>query len=260
MEQFLLVGIVSLLGSLLTFFSGFGLGTILLPVMALFFPLPVAIASTAIVHLCNNVFKFFLVRKKLNVSVLIQFGIPSALASFAGSMLLLKMQDFSILFEYSLWGKLYSVTWLNLIMGLLILFFSLLEVLPLLQKLDFSKLNPVFGGLISGFFGGLSGHQGALRSAFLIRYNLSKEEFLSTGITLALLVDLVRIPNYLNNSSIEFYTIHFQTLITAIIFALIGAVIGNKIFKKVTLNYIRAFVSLFLFFFSLLICTGILNR
>jgi len=37
--------------------SGFGLGTLLLPVFALFFPLPVAIAATALVHLANNFFK-----------------------------------------------------------------------------------------------------------------------------------------------------------------------------------------------------------
>ncbi len=44
----------------LTLFSGFGLGTILMPAFALFFPIEVAVAATAVVHLANNLFKVFL--------------------------------------------------------------------------------------------------------------------------------------------------------------------------------------------------------
>ena len=53
--EFLIVCVASLLASALTLFSGFGLGTLLMPVVALFFPLELAIAMTAIVHLANNV-------------------------------------------------------------------------------------------------------------------------------------------------------------------------------------------------------------
>ena len=52
---------VAVLASGVTLFSGFGLGTVLMPAFALFFPVPVAIAATAVVHLANNLFKFVLV-------------------------------------------------------------------------------------------------------------------------------------------------------------------------------------------------------
>lgn len=58
---FVVIPIVALLASLLTFFSGFGLGTILLPAFAIFFPVNIAVALTAIVHLLNTIFKFGLV-------------------------------------------------------------------------------------------------------------------------------------------------------------------------------------------------------
>ncbi|OGA86871.1 MAG: hypothetical protein A2Z90_01050 [Burkholderiales bacterium GWA2_64_37] len=48
----------------LTLFSGFGLGTVLVPVFALFFPVPLAIAATAAVHFANNIFKFGLMAKQ----------------------------------------------------------------------------------------------------------------------------------------------------------------------------------------------------
>ena len=49
-----LVLLVALAASLLSFFSGFGLGTLLLPAFAVVAPLDVAVAATAVVHLANN--------------------------------------------------------------------------------------------------------------------------------------------------------------------------------------------------------------
>ena len=46
--SFLIVCITALLASGLTLFSGFGLGTVLLPAFAIFFPIEVAVAMTAV--------------------------------------------------------------------------------------------------------------------------------------------------------------------------------------------------------------------
>lgn len=58
--HYFIICLVAFLTSGLTLFSGFGLGTLLLPVMALFFPIDAAIALTAVVHCLNNLFKFAL--------------------------------------------------------------------------------------------------------------------------------------------------------------------------------------------------------
>ena len=62
--SFLIICAVAFTASGLTLFSGFGLGTLLMPAFALFFPIEVAVAATAIVHLANNIFKVGLVAKK----------------------------------------------------------------------------------------------------------------------------------------------------------------------------------------------------
>ena len=72
MSPLIIIALVSFSASLLTFFSGFGLGTLLMPVMALYFPLPVAIAATAVVHFANNIFKAFLLFKLINKKVFLQ--------------------------------------------------------------------------------------------------------------------------------------------------------------------------------------------
>lgn len=77
------------LTAILTFFSGFGLGIILAPVFAIFFPIDIAIALTGVVHFSNNIFKITLVGRNTDKSVLLRFGIPAIIASFAGAWVLL---------------------------------------------------------------------------------------------------------------------------------------------------------------------------
>lgn len=80
--EYIIIPLVALLASALTFFSGFGLGTILLPAFGLFFPIEIAIALTAIVHFLNNIFKLGLVFKNIDKKVVLGFGVPALLFHF----------------------------------------------------------------------------------------------------------------------------------------------------------------------------------
>jgi len=84
---YLLICLTVFLVSGLTLFSGFGLGTVPMPAFALFFPLPVAIAATAVVHLANNLFKLALVGRDADWGVVWRFTLPVALAAIAGAFL-----------------------------------------------------------------------------------------------------------------------------------------------------------------------------
>lgn len=258
--MFIAIALVALLASLLTFFSGFGLGTLLLPVFALFFNLETSIALTAIVHFLNNVFKFFLVYKKVNVQLVLKFGIPSLLLAFLGAWLLKKLSVSEPIFTYSIFDHNFSVTVTGIVIGILMLAFSFWEIIPFLKKLSFGKSNLFLGGAMSGFFGGLSGHQGALRSAFLMRLDLEKEVFISSGIAIACMVDIARLSIYSTGISQEIISQNYLLLLTAVVAAWIGAVIGNKLLKKTTYGFIKWFVFLFMGIISLLIISGILNK
>lgn len=258
--MYIAIALVSLLASLLTFFSGFGLGTLLLPVFALFFDLETSIALTAIVHFLNNVFKFFLVYKKINLQLVLKFGIPSLLFAFAGAWLLKQVSVSEPLFSYHIGDHFFSVTIIGIIIGVLMLIFSLWELIPFLKNLSFGKNNLIWGGALSGFFGGLSGHQGALRSAFLIRLNLEKEIFIATGIAIACMVDIARLSIYSTTISEQMITENYLLLIVAVFSAWIGAFAGNKLLKKTTYGFIKWFVFIFMGMISLLIISGILNK
>jgi uncharacterized membrane protein YfcA len=55
--EIIIVATAAFLAAGLTLFSGFGLGTLLMPVIAMFVPADVAISVTAMVHFTNNLFK-----------------------------------------------------------------------------------------------------------------------------------------------------------------------------------------------------------
>ena len=137
--EILIVSIAALLASALSLFSGFGLGTLLMPVVAIFFPVDIAIAVTALVHLANNIFKVVLLGKKANPSVLLRFGLPAMITAFLGALLLGWLAGIPPLFKYTLFDKNMQVALLNLVVGLLILTFVLLELLPTFSSIALDK-------------------------------------------------------------------------------------------------------------------------
>jgi len=256
--DYIIICIVALIGSALTLFSGFGLGTLLLPVFGLFFSIEIAIILTSIVHFLNNFFKLILFGKSADKNIILSFGIPAIFFAFIGAYALKLLSDMKPIFEYSIADKTFSIMPVKLIIGLLLMVFSLIEFVPKYKNMEFDKKYLSVGGVLSGFFGGISGHQGALRSAFLIRTNLSKEAFIATGVVIACLVDVSRlsvyIPQFIENKINLDYTI----LVLATFSAFSGVYFGSKMLQKTTISTLQNIVALMLMLYSLLLIIGVL--
>ncbi|MBK8600038.1 MAG: TSUP family transporter [Flavobacterium sp.] len=194
--EYFIVCFAALVGSGLTLFSGFGLGTILVPVFALFFPIEIAIALTAIVHFLNNLFKLILVGRNADKSIVLRFGIPAVFSALLGAYLLTLLTYLKPLWQYSIGLRQLEIMPIKLVIAILIIAFVLFDYIPRFANLQFDKKYLVLGGFLSGFFGGISGNQGALRSAFLIKANLKKEVFIATGVVIACLIDVFRLTIY----------------------------------------------------------------
>jgi uncharacterized membrane protein YfcA len=255
--EIVILCIAALFTSLLTFFSGFGLGTILMPVFAIFFPVDLAIALTGVVHFLNNIFKLFLIGGKVDKHVVIRFGVPAFLAAMLGAYLLLKITNLEPLLTYPAFGNTYSITPVKLIVAFLLITFALMEVIPFFKNLQFGKDKLMIGGILSGFFGGLSGNQGALRSAFLIKSDLSKEAFIATGIVIACIVDFSRLGVYMTRFSSSGLQQNLALVIAATASAFLGAYAGNILLKKVTLKAVQTIVTVMLIVLSIALGLGI---
>ncbi len=257
--EILLLILVAFGASWLTFYSGFGLGTLLTPVFILLFKDPLlGIAGTAIVHFLNNVVKFFLMKKSVNWKVAIPFGLAAIPAAFLGAFLIGYVQDIE-LYSYEISEGTLSISLINLVFGFVLICFAMIELIPK-WSIAFSKQSLWIGGVISGFFGGLSGHQGALRSAFLIKYQLKKEVFIATGIIVALVVDIVRIPTYFSEVNLSDLSDGYTYIAIALGAALMGAITGKILLKKIKIRALNLIVSIAMIVFGLALISGILNH
>lgn len=241
------VCLTAFLAAGVTLFSGFGLGTLLMPVFALFFPIQAAIALTAIVHLFNNLLKLMLLGRYADRHVVLQFGVPAILAAFLGAWVLGRLSDLAPLMDYRLFAHDFQIMPVKVAVATLLVVFTVLELTLKEGTLSFDKKYLPLGGIMSGFFGGVSGHQGSLRSAFLIKCGLSKEGFLGSGVVIACLVDIARLAVYGAAFSSITRDEHLVLLLAAIASAFGGTWMGNQLAHKVTIRTIQVIVSIMVF-------------
>lgn len=256
------IGLTAFGVSLLTLFSGFGLGTLLMPVFALFFPVEVAVASTAVVHAANNLFKVGLLGREAPRDVVMRFGVPAVVASFAGAVVLTALSTRDPLWTWSPFGRLAAITPIKLVMGVLILGFAAFELVPALRSMRAPVRLLPLGGALSGFFGGLSGHQGALRAVFLTPLALSPTQFVSAQAVIALLVDGARLLVYggafwLFGHGAGAAGIPWWLVGVATISAFGGAYLGKRLLKKVTVDALRFVVGGLLLVVGIALALGI---
>jgi uncharacterized protein len=257
MEYVVIPG-VALVASLLAFYSGFGLGTILLPAFAVFFPVNVAIALTAIVHMLNHLFRLALVMRHVDRGIILRFGLAAVAASYGGALLLTHTTALKPLFSYQLAGNIYSVTWIKLAVAVMIIFFALWEALPAAGKIAFSRKYLPIGGLISGFLGGFSGQQGPARSAFLIKSGLDKEGYIATNAAIAVMVDVTRLAVYFTGFSLISAERNAALLAVTTAAGLAGALLGFFFLKKVTMRLVQLIVTIMLVAIGLALGSGLI--
>ncbi len=261
--EYLIVMFAALFVAALTLFSGFGLGTLLMPVFALFFPIETAVAATAVVHGANNAFKVGFLGKSADKTMVIRFGVPAIMAAFAGAGALGYVSQFGDVVRYTVGSKVAVITPVKIVMGMLMMVFALFELLPRFRQMRFDRKRLLLGGILSGFFGGFSGHQGALRSAFLVKVGISTESFVGTNAVIGFMVDMARLTIYavvfisVGNAS-PFDSGQWALILSGIIAALTGVVIGKRFIHKVTMKTIQTFTGVLLLGIALALGSGML--
>jgi uncharacterized membrane protein YfcA len=261
--NFLVVSLAAFLAAGLTMYSGFGLGTLMLPVFALFFPVEMAVVATALVHGANNVFKVSLLGRHADREVVIKFGLTAIAAAIIGAMALgwFAQSNTSITIELSD-EAVSKITPAKLVVGLLMIGFALFELLPRFRKLEFDRRYLPLGGALSGFFGGLSGHQGALRSAFLAKTGLTTERFVGSNAVIGFLVDITRISVYVALFSATGGNLGdfggWPLVVSGSLAAFCGVLIGKRYLHKVTMKSVQSLVGILLFGVGLALVAGLL--
>ena len=257
---YLVVSVVAFGASLLTLFSGFGLGSLLVATFVVFFPVEVAISAAAVVHLFNNLLKVGIFHRRAVPRIILRFGIPAVVAAFIGALLLTSLSEGDPLFTWQAGRRIAEVTPLKLIMGTLIAGFAILDLNPRLKSTRMSERWLPVGGALSGFFGGLSGHQGAFRAAFLSRLDFEPEAYVGTQAVLAVMVDVARLLVYgaaLYWGHMAMVSGRYQWTVVglAIVSAAAGILVGWRFLHKTTFSSLRTLIGALL----LLVGTGLMS-
>jgi len=263
MSAYITVVLAAMVAAGLTLYSGFGLGTLLLPVFALFFPAEMAVVATAMVHGANNVFKVSLLGRQADREVVLKFGLPAIVAAVLGALALgwFAQSDSSLTIEVN--EEVFSeITPLKLVIGLLMIGFALFELLPRFRSLEFDRRYLPLGGVLSGFFGGLSGHQGALRSAFLAKAGLTTERFVASNAAIGFLVDLTRISVYVALFTAAGGHVSdfngWPLVMSGAVSAFCGVLLGKRYLHKVKMTSVQTLVGVLLFGVGVALVAGIL--
>ena len=209
--------------------TGFGIGSLLTPLLAWQLGTQLAVAAVAVPHAAGTALRCVRLRRGIDWPVLWRFGLPSAAGGLAGALGQ---------------GALSSLTLTRVLGGLLVLA-GITGVANLGARLRPRGAWWIFGGLLSGFFGGLVGNQGGIRSAALLGISLPPERFVATATASALIVDAVRLPVYLYHFG-EQLPRYGWLLGLAIAGVLAGTLYGERILRGMSEDRFRRVVCAFL--------------
>jgi uncharacterized membrane protein YfcA len=160
--------------------SGFGIGSLLTPLIALQVGTKTAVAAVSVPHLIGTGLRFWRLRDSLDRRVFWRFGLTSAAGGLAGALLNARA----------------SSPALTIVFGSLLVFAGAAQITGSAQRWRFHGSVAWVAGALSGFFGGLVGNQGGIRSAAMLGFDLPKERFVATATAIALIVDAARMPVY----------------------------------------------------------------
>lgn len=160
---------------------GFGIGSMLTPLLAARYGTQAAVALVAVPHALATALRCWRLRASIDRDVLLRFGALSAIGGLGGALL------------YSRLGS----TALSRTLGALLILTAIAQLTRLAARWHPRGATVGALGLASGFFGGVAGNQGGLRAAALSSFSLAPLAFVATSTATGLLVDAARLPVYL---------------------------------------------------------------
>jgi len=206
--------------------SGFGIGSILTPLLAAWIGTKLAVAVVSVPHFLGTALRFMVIRRHVDRHVLWTFGITSAAGGLMGALLHIWLRS----------------AVLGYVLGVLLVFAGITGLTGIAARMRFSRAAGWIAGALSGIFGGLVGNQGGIRSAALFGFNLQRDAFVATATAIALLVDVFRMPVY---AALQLHEIVAQWPLAAMATAgvIVGTLSGKWMLQRIPQNVFRRVVA-----------------
>ena len=225
-----LVTIAAIIAGGIASIAGFGIGSILTPLLSIRVGTKLAVAAVSVPHLVATAVRFFLIREHVDRRVFFSFGLTSAVGGLVGALLHTR----------------FSSPALSYILGALLVFAGFMGITGWAQRLRFEGAAAWIAGALSGVFGGLVGNQGGIRSATMLGMRVSKESFVATATAIALVVDGARMPVYAATQTKPVLEI-WPILLLAVTGVIVGTIAGERLLRRIPQPIFRRLVSIIVF-------------
>ncbi len=235
----LLVTAVAVLAGAIASVSGFGIGSLLTPTLALQRDPRLAVAAVSIPHVVGTAIRFWMLRRHADSGVLVRFGSMSAAGSLLGAVA----------------GALVRPGALRLLLGALLVFVGAGELAGWTRRMRFDGPWAWAAGAVSGLFGGLVGNQGGLRAAAMLGFDLPKATFVATASAIALVVDAARMPVYAFTDGARLMTVGPLIAMTTL-GVVAGTLVGHRVLAAVPERTFRVVVALLLIALGVVVIYG----
>ncbi len=218
---------VAVLAGMVASVAGFGIGSLLTPVLAYQVGTKLAVALVALPHVGGTLLRFWILRAHVDRRVLLNFGIASAICGLAGALL-----------HSVLTGII-----LSRIFGGLLVLAGISSLVGLMERLHLPRWAAWVAGGLSGIFGGLVGNQGSIRSAALLGFHVERDAFVATATAIALLVDVGRVPVYLGTQGASILE-HWPQVVIALVGVVVGTLAGARLLRRIPESTFKRVVGL----------------
>lgn len=225
----LLLACIGVLAGAVAAVTGFGVGSLLTPALALQTGTKLAVAAIAVPHFIGTAQRFWMLRRYVDKRVLIRFGIASAVGGLAGALLHTRVSSHI----------------LALVFGALLVIAGLSELTGWMRRVRWGKRAAWVAGALSGALGGLVGNQGGIRSAALLGFDVPKESFVATATAIALIVDGARLPVYLATEWRALVAL-WPFILSATVGVIVGTAIGTPVLERLPREVFRWTLSVLL--------------
>jgi hypothetical protein len=229
LDSLWLVGAVAVLAGAIAAVSGFGIGSLLTPLVMLWMPTAHAVAILAIPHALATAIRWLRLRSDVHLPTFKQFGLASAAGGLAGA---------------ALQSRLASPVLTVLLASLLVLA-GTTELARRRVPLPETRFWRLLGGVLSGLFGGLVGNQGGIRAAALLGFELTPRQVVATATASALLVDAARLPIYFVSAG-DVIASASGIWIAASIGVTVGTLVGVPLLRRIPESMYRRIIGLLL--------------
>jgi uncharacterized protein len=224
--MFFIITLITFIASMIGTISGFGIGTLMTPVLLFFLPYQQTLFLVGSIHWVNSIWKIILFKKGISWHLFFLFGIPGVIASVIGALL---SETGYILLP---------------LLGIFLISYSFFIFFKPNFYIPQTNASLIIGGGITGLFAGIFGIRGAIRSMVLSAFNLPKEIYLGTTGAISLLVDTARLYVYWHHGAT--LALSYFMILILIALSFMGAYIGRIIVDYIPQQTFRIVVVIFL--------------